>query len=346
MIHRPHGDVAQKVLPAPSFDSCVARHRVHRVALGEVFITDAVRAADDYFVCGAQLPRAHAYFGDSLQRPRQFDPLLLMEVTRQAGLLISHDFYDVPREHKFVLSDIHVELTDGADLRIGESPAELVLDVRVVDRRTRGSRVTALGLTARFILDNRAIATAGVTLAFHQPPIYELVRDRARARLDLPALADTREHRPRYGVERSVDPIRIGRLDPDNVVIGALRSTPEGTSAPLVIDPAHPSMFDHPQDHVPGMVMLEAYRQIAVLAAAQAHALNPVRAVLHRCRTRYAQFGELELATTATVLEMTEPARVGDTMSTSLRLQLSQEGASISSAELELRFPVNRDQST
>ncbi|MHC5908639.1 AfsA-related hotdog domain-containing protein, partial [Streptomyces sp. S6] len=41
----------------------------------------------------------------------------------------------------------------------------------------------------------------------------------------------------------------------------------DGTVRVAPADPHHPLFFDHPSDHVPGMVLLEAARQAVCLAA-------------------------------------------------------------------------------
>src|SRR5271154_4854650 len=63
------------------FDRNVSRELVHRTALAEVLITDTVQVADDEFLLGTQLPRAHILWSD--RRYRYHDPLITVEVCRQ-----------------------------------------------------------------------------------------------------------------------------------------------------------------------------------------------------------------------------------------------------------------------
>lgn len=49
---------------------------------------------------------------------------------------------------------------------------------------------------------------------------------------------------------------------------------PSGTLLVAPADLRHPRFFDHPSDHVPGMVLLEAARQAACLAGASPGRLN------------------------------------------------------------------------
>jgi 2-oxo-3-(phosphooxy)propyl 3-oxoalkanoate synthase len=56
-------------------------------------------------------------------------------------------------------------------------------------------------------------------------------------------------------------PGRVGRPMSDGVVLGR---RVESTRWQLRVDTTHPSLFDHPVDHVPGMLLMEAARQAAL----------------------------------------------------------------------------------
>jgi hypothetical protein len=58
-----------------------------------------------------------------------------------------------------------------------------------------------------------------------------------------------------------VPPQTVGRISPTDVVL-----SPTGKPGrwQLRVDTAHPALFDHPLDHVPGMMLLEAARQATV----------------------------------------------------------------------------------
>jgi 2-oxo-3-(phosphooxy)propyl 3-oxoalkanoate synthase len=62
----------------------------------------------------------------------------------------------------------------------------------------------------------------------------------------------------------------------------------------------HPSMFDHPQDHLPGMVIAEAARQIALLTALEARGMSPSKTLPTALSVVFSQFGELEKTTVIT----------------------------------------------
>ncbi|MEV8587553.1 AfsA-related hotdog domain-containing protein [Streptomyces sp. NPDC051180] len=62
---------------------------------------------------------------------------------------------------------------------------------------------------------------------------------------------------------------------------------PDGTGEwRLHVDPTHPGYFEHPSDHVPGMLLLESFRQAAELVTGEGGVLSSMEA-------EFAVFGEL-----------------------------------------------------
>lgn len=63
----------------------------------------------------------------------------------------------------------------------------------------------------------------------------------------------------------------VHKHDPRNVFISRVErvseARPDDLVAQLAIDLAHPYHFEHPQDHVPGMMLMEAGRQLALAVA-------------------------------------------------------------------------------
>ncbi|CAM5583251.1 hypothetical protein SALBM311S_05669 [Streptomyces alboniger] len=77
----------------------------------------------------------------------------------------------------------------------------------------------------------------------------------------------TSESYRRPVTEGLVRPGRVGRDRPENVVLLDPVTDGRQVRARLLVAGGHPSLFDHPQDHVPGMVLMEAGRQTALLTA-------------------------------------------------------------------------------
>ncbi|MGQ0840940.1 ScbA/BarX family gamma-butyrolactone biosynthesis protein [Actinokineospora sp.] len=253
----PSGDLSGPRLVR--FDQTMPRHLVHRAAVSEVFVTDlqaAVDNVDNVARVGVQWPRRHGFF-----RPRTadaHDPLLFAESIRQAGLALAHQEFGVPMTDTFLYQRKTLTI-DPAGLRTAGKPVNLIITATAPDGPAWGSATRG---NVRFEFecyrDGRQIGSASTVWRRVSPAVYRKVRgSRVSATPhDAPQLPP-------------VEPALVGRDRCEDVVIA---ETGPGVWA-LRFDPDHPVLFDHPVDHVPGMLLLEAARQAAVRMVGHPHAL-------------------------------------------------------------------------
>ncbi|AVH55809.1 MULTISPECIES: ScbA/BarX family gamma-butyrolactone biosynthesis protein [Streptomyces] len=245
------------------YERTVPRAYVHRAGISEVLLTGVLASEGDHFSLAAQWPRNHSFYRSS--RGRQ-DPLLLAETIRQAGLFVGHLGYQVPLGHAFLMKTMSYDV-DPAGLLLGHKPSDLLIHIHCFDTRIRGSSLTALGFEARIERDGVTIGSGSGAYRCISPAAYAKLRNVAWA---LPAPPDIPNDA--HQMFEPVAPELVGRSSPGDVVIA--------TAGPdhlwkLQIDHRHPALFDHPVDHVPGMVVLEAARQ-ALLHMTSPDALVPV----------------------------------------------------------------------
>lgn len=331
---------------ADRFSHSVDRFMVHRRNLAEIFLSDVRVNDDSTFTAAAQLPYSHAYYGDHLQRTKAFDPLLLLEASRQLALYLSHHSFGVPFGFKFILTRCEVRLDPGVQLTSGNGPAELDMNCTVLSCRKRDGEVKAVDFAVDLKIDPLGtVGRAMIGLAFKAPDSYVAMRLRMRAGRALPSSAN---YAPVPG-QTPADPAVVGRRDLRNVVITSLRQLGPTISADLCLPAAHQSMFDHPQDHIPGMVLAEAARQLAVAAVGERHGYMPSWLQLRRLSAHFRRFGELEPVTqlnatvrrqsTLTLHDGLEP--VTYTLAGPLYLEQSRNGGP--SDEFETQVEVIQD---
>jgi hypothetical protein len=229
----------------PTMTATVPRQLVHRAAVAETFLTGWSRTAADRFSVSAQWPRAH---GLHVSADRSaYDPLLVVETVRQSGTLIAHTEYDVPLDHHFVLREFEVD-TFPQHLAVGAVPAELTVEVAFVDVQYRGRRPVGAVYTADVRRGGERVATATrVAFTCTGEPVYRRLRG-GRTPATVAALP----------LPSALPAAAVGRALSADVVL----APPERPGRwQLRVDTAHPVFFDHPLDHVPGMLLLEAARQ-------------------------------------------------------------------------------------
>jgi len=225
----------------------VPREFVHRVAVAEVLLTGWTRTDADRFTITTQWPRTHQLHVSPDRSA--YEPLLVAETVRQCGALLAHAVYEVPLGHQFVLRELRVD-TRPEHLAVGSAPAEPVVDITVGEVRRRAGRPAALRYDAVVHLGGERIATGGIAVTWTNESVYRRLRggrtaDVGALRLPQPPTA----------------------LLPTDTVGRALRADVLLSPAArpgrwrLRVDTAHPVFFDHPLDHIPGMLLLEAARQ-------------------------------------------------------------------------------------
>ncbi|MEV0603785.1 ScbA/BarX family gamma-butyrolactone biosynthesis protein [Streptomyces sp. NPDC050315] len=266
----PPGQSAALTPPRP-LTTTVPREYVHRSSVTEVFLTDWRGNGADAWTVAAQWPRAHSFYGPA---HGLHDPVMLAETVRQAGLLLNHVGHGVPLGHPVIWGSMRYT-ADPEALAVTGAPADVDVHVSDHDIVRRGSRLAGMRQIFDAYRDDRHLGRVECTFTCHVPAVYRRLRGpyadlgHAHSRL-LPPAAPVR-------------PALVGRDRTADVV---LSPTDEAGRWQLRVDTAHPVLFDHPVDHAPGMLMVEAARQAAYAAAGP----GPTIAVAMDCTfVRYAE---------------------------------------------------------
>lgn len=266
-------------MPQPTLTATVPRQLVHRAAIAETFLTDWERTGADQFRLCAQWPRAHQLHVSPDRSA--YEPLLVAETVRQCGALLSHAEYEAPLDHCFVLKELRLT-TRPEHLAVGSAPAEPVLDVRVFDVRHRAGRPTAFRYDTDVRVGGERVASAHISVSWTSASVYRRLRggrtpDTVSALPPPPALPADVVGRALVADVVLAPPDRLGRWQ-------------------LRVDTAHPVFFDHPLDHVPGMLLLEAARQAA-------HATTGLPGSSAAFRSTFHQYAELDRPTWIEVVD-------------------------------------------
>jgi A-factor biosynthesis hotdog domain len=300
------------------------RGLVHVRAFSEVFVGDHLDLGDGEYAAMLQITRSHQLWGD--RRSPFHDPVVTLEVGRQTVFLVVHHYLGIPAGWKFVLNRIDFDVVDLEAYRDDRRlPPEGIATVRLLSRRDRHGLFEASFAGEARIGDRQAMEMSA-EISVLSPYNYKLLRAYGRGSKPLRTAA------PPAGPGR-LDTAAVGRFDPRNVVLAATVESDDGEELRfgLVADETHPSFFDHPHDHVTGSLILELFRQAAVVTANRLEALPPADLVVTSCAMRFREFAELDALTECT-------ARVADSSldGASIDLALWQAGARIAWATIGL----------
>ncbi|MEV1047496.1 ScbA/BarX family gamma-butyrolactone biosynthesis protein [Streptomyces sp. NPDC049916] len=261
---------------------------VHRARPEDAFPRTWVRLGHDRFSVEAVLPHDHPFFAP-LAGDRH-DPLLFAEAMRQSAVLAFHAGYGVPLGYHFLMTDLDYAC-DLEQLAVGGVPTEIDVEVFCSDLKWRGGIPTQGRVAWAVHRGGRLAATGTGATRFTTPRAYRRIRH------DAPAEGISIPRTP------PVAAARAGRTRTEDVV---LAETGEDGVWELRVDTRHPTLFQRPNDHVPGMFLLEAARQAACLAAG-AGGFVPVEA-----RTRFHRYAEFGSPCRIRAVNLPEPA--GDTV--------------------------------
>ncbi|MEW2623421.1 ScbA/BarX family gamma-butyrolactone biosynthesis protein [Streptomyces sp. NPDC048106] len=239
----------------------VTNELVHKHDRAEVLLKRFERTGPDTFTVSAVWPAKHSFYGTDVG---VYDPMLFIETVRQNVPLLSHVGYEVPFEHRLIWQDFTCEIGRSA-MQVTESQATLELRIACSRIVRRGPRMAALTMDVIALREGMHLGTARVRFTSNPPAVYRRLRG-TRADLDR-AVAAALEPAP------PVHPGLVGRAHGTDVVLSP--SELQGRWL-LRSDTGHPILFDHPVDHVPGMLLLDAARQAAHAVSAPG-AAAPVR---------------------------------------------------------------------
>ncbi|MCX5381226.1 ScbA/BarX family gamma-butyrolactone biosynthesis protein [Streptomyces sp. NBC_00091] len=234
----------------PSLTSTVPKELVHRAAVAEVLLTDWQRTGETRFAVSAQWPRSHSFF--TPVAGGYYDPLICTETIRQIGSLLAHAEFGVPFGHQFLWWDAGLSI-EPEHLRVDQTPAALDIDVTCLEIKRRAGGLAWLRYEAVVHRGGHRVATGRMSYACISPAVYRRVRPAHTLAADYSPLPLTAPAAPQS----------VGRLSPTDVVLSPLS---EPNRWQLRVDTNHAALFDHPVDHVPGMLLLEAARQASAAA--------------------------------------------------------------------------------
>lgn len=292
-------------IPAERLRPPVDKSLVNRARATDVLPIGWERHSDTQFTVSVRWPLRHRYFGPVNGR---YPSQLILETIRQCGLVLSHTGLGVPPGHHFVMWDLRHRAWPRR-LLTGGTDAMIDVEVQVSELKKRSGFPGEVTLQMVLRRGERIVATGSTRYSLMSPAAYRRMRGGA-VPIDLPTLL------PRK-LPRALPAASVCRKEDRDVVLAP--GEHEGQWL-LRADTSNPALFDHANDHIPGMVLVEAAHQAAHALALRAPFV-PGSSEL--CFTRYAEFG-------APIVIEAEPSGDGG-----LRVTGLQEGNSLFTAQFD-----------
>ncbi|NYV75104.1 AfsA-related hotdog domain-containing protein [Streptomyces sp. UH6] len=260
-------DASASVVPAVEYGRTIERSLAHRSAISEVFVTDVRTVRPMAVTAGIHLPLTHLYYSDHQEQPRLHDSLLLLEAGRQAAIAGSHTNAGVPVGTMAIVHGFRFSLRNLDALRIGDEAGEPRIDTDFYGKTARhNGRYRKGRLEQRIYMGDVHVGDHTMDVLFLKGDENEILRHSQRG-TPAPLSTDLTEV---PGAPTRVDPARVGRANPLNVVLAGPEFDGETVTAVVAPRLDNPALFDHAYDHLPAMTLVEGARQLALLAVGAA----------------------------------------------------------------------------
>lgn len=218
----------------------IPKEYVHLGRSDMVFLTDWRRSEEGEFSLSARWPAP----AEGLP----YDPRVLTQTIRQSGLVIAHAAYGVPLSDQTLLH--YFDFTVAPGFRVApQGPCDLTVEVSVTEPKKRGRTVSSLGMDVRVLQGGTMAARADSEFGWISPRAYRRLRGE-HLTVDWNA----------WTVPAPVGPRTVARHTPADVVLTA---GDHPLHWQLRNDVDNVVLYDHPVDHVPGLVLMEAAQQAA-----------------------------------------------------------------------------------
>jgi hypothetical protein len=276
------------------FDRTINRDMVHRSAVSEVFLTDLRVINEKIVLAGAQIPRCHGYFNDFTPEYADADPLMLLEIFRQAVIGGTHSL-NVPKDTILISDDFELEIIDinvflGQDHPIAVS-VESHFDWLTIRRGQPRDMMCTQSMSANGVI--AAIFRVSARLLSRM----QLEALRWEQRGSQPPKTVGMKHRPHDVV---VLPHVVGRYNPQNVVLSTPNTEEDVVRASIVPPWQNRALFDHVYDHLTMQLLTEAARQLVVIALSNVSDTRGQGWQIKKVKGSFVRFAEIDLPTIVT----------------------------------------------
>ncbi len=286
--------------PEIDFMHTISRDLTHKRRLENVYVTSTSQLSPTEFAAGAFIPQANEHL-NGMRGWRNDVTLTVIEIGRQLGIAICHEYMGVARANVFVLNTMKMETF----------PAFHSTDWTEEDM-----------LTARFAVDNQVFRIDGSLSGVHasgdffvgEGKVCHITSDwmiqpiRATASLSNPLIDSGKRLREISRVRNmrnseswrglpAFDGFRIQPIFParNSVLDDALWVGGNGNkfATALLVDMDNMFFFDHENDHVPGMLILEGMRELAIDVALRLPRTGSDQPQINRVDVGFKNFAEL-----------------------------------------------------
>lgn len=228
----------------------IKKEDVHRYLDENVFISTIEKIGEGGFLVQGELLENHILYGDQVSG---FNAgTYFIEVARQGTLAMAHHFYDVPLDMGFIITGMSWDFAEKMPFfRSKESLCHCEITVDEIESKKEGLRKN---------LSSYALVYEGNTFLTGTASCITVPK-----KLIAKTVGSSSLQNSVLSHDEAVDVQDVQILDRKNILIARPQLLKNNTyQVDLIIDKDHKYFFEHPNNHVPGMMLLEAAKQFCI----------------------------------------------------------------------------------
>ena len=215
----------------------------HKKNESDIFIKNISKISDNHFQGDFRLITDHPFYCDFLACINRINPTFLLECARQVETYLSHTEFGITLDSKFLLDSWSIKYYP---TRLGDAG---MLKADIYSKYSTIIRTNKNKFTIVFKIKMTVICIVIIDVRYISSDCYKLIRR-------LPDTINT------FGIIAPLSPASVCYTSHGNVVLADLNDSGPYVKAIIHIDVNNKSINDHEQDHITGMNLTEAAKQI------------------------------------------------------------------------------------
>jgi hypothetical protein len=216
----------------------------HKKNESEIFIKNASRISDNHFQADFRLVEDHHFYSDFLPCFDRINPLFLLECARQAETYLSHAEFGIALDNKFLLDSWSMIDYSSNQENKGSLKADIYTKYPSINKTNKNE------FDIIFKLNGTVIGAVKIDVRYITSHCYQLIRNMPDN--TIPA-----------GVVLPLSPECVCYTKQDNVILADLNDNGPYVNAIINLSKNNKSLDDHEQDHITGMNLTEAAKQLS-----------------------------------------------------------------------------------
>lgn len=226
----------------------IEKEFVHKHFEENVFISRIEEASDRIFNAHGLLPKNHSLYNDQLSGLSACP--YFIEISRQANMAICHLFFNVSLDANFTMISVDWDFSDKQPF-LTKSFDPIINNVEFTTYKTR-KNFTFVKILSHFYQKEYNFLNGASTFLFStknndesksDPKIKSFIQETQAVKSEL---------------------VQVGHLENVLITRPELDETNKIIRAQMIVDANHTYFYEHPCVHVPGMMLLEAGKQLAI----------------------------------------------------------------------------------